>query len=110
MRDDAMTDAALEELAAYGPDLRNGLTSHAPMAVAPLARLGYAWIPPELREGGGELGAARDGSLPKLIELGDLRGDLHCHTTLSDGRQTLDQMGDEAVRGGGGDRGGPHPS
>jgi DNA polymerase (family 10) len=63
-------------------------------------RLGYAWIPPELREGRGELEAARTGSLPKLVELGDLRGDLHCHTTLSDGRQTLDQMVDEAVRRG----------
>jgi DNA polymerase (family 10) len=63
-------------------------------------RLGYAWIPPELREGRGELEAARNGSLPKLIELSDLRGDLHCHTTLSDGRQTLEQMAEEAVRRG----------
>jgi DNA polymerase (family 10) len=63
-------------------------------------RLGYAWIPPELREGRGELEAAREGKLPKLIELGDLRGDLHCHTTLSDGRQTLDQMAEEAQRRG----------
>src|SRR6478609_1637876 len=43
-------------------------------------RLGYAWIPPELREGRGELEAAAKGTLPRLIELGDLRGDLHCHT------------------------------
>jgi DNA polymerase (family 10) len=63
-------------------------------------RLGYAWIPPELREGRGELEAARNGSLPQLIELSDLRGDLHCHTTLSDGRQTLDQMAEEALRRG----------
>ena len=63
-------------------------------------RLGYAWIPPELREGRGELEAARDGKLPKLIELSDLRGDLHCHTTLSDGRQTLEQMAEEAQRRG----------
>ncbi|WP_028064374.1 DNA polymerase/3'-5' exonuclease PolX [Solirubrobacter soli] len=63
-------------------------------------RLGYAWIPPELREGRGELEAARNGSLPRLIELSDLRGDLHCHTTLSDGRQTLDQMAEEALRRG----------
>jgi hypothetical protein len=40
MRDDAMTDAALDELAAYGPDLSNGLTSHAPMVVEALAALG----------------------------------------------------------------------
>ena len=63
-------------------------------------RLGYAWIPPELREGRGELEAAANGSLPALIELSDLRGDLHCHTTLSDGRQTLEQMAEEALRRG----------
>jgi DNA polymerase (family 10) len=59
-------------------------------------RLGLPWIPPELREGRGELEAAANGSLPELIELGDLRGDLHCHTTLSDGRQTLEEMAEAA--------------
>jgi DNA polymerase (family 10) len=63
-------------------------------------RLGYAWIPPELREGRGELEAAANGSLPRLIELDDLRGDLHCHTTLSDGRQTLEQMVEAAIERG----------
>src|SRR4051812_3033188 len=57
-------------------------------------RLGLAWIPPELREGRGELEAALPGGpgLPRLITAEDIRGDLHCHTTLSDGRQTLEQM------------------
>jgi DNA polymerase (family 10) len=55
-------------------------------------RLGYAWIPPELRENRGELEAARSGELPKLVELSDLKGDLHMHTTWSDGRATLDEM------------------
>jgi DNA polymerase (family X) len=55
-------------------------------------RLGYAYIEPELREGRGELKAAREGELPKLIELGDVKGDLHSHTTLSDGRDTLEEM------------------
>jgi DNA polymerase (family 10) len=55
-------------------------------------RLGYAYIEPELREGRGELKAAREGKLPKLIELGDVRGDLHAHTTLSDGRNSLAEM------------------
>jgi DNA polymerase (family 10) len=55
-------------------------------------RLGYEYIEPELREGRGELKAAREGKLPKLIELGDVRGDLHAHTTLSDGRNSLDEM------------------
>src|SRR3954454_9872704 len=55
-------------------------------------RLGYAYIEPELREGRGELKAAREGKLPELIELADVRGDLHSHTTLSDGRNSLDEM------------------
>jgi len=61
-------------------------------------RLGLAWIPPELREGRGELEAALPGGpgLPELVEEGDLRGDLHCHTTLSDGRQSLEQMAEAA--------------
>ncbi|HEX7293525.1 MAG TPA: DNA polymerase/3'-5' exonuclease PolX [Solirubrobacterales bacterium] len=61
-------------------------------------RLGYAYIEPELREGRGELKAAREGKLPELIEVGDIRGDLHSHTTLSDGRNTLGEMA-EAGRG-----------
>ena len=55
-------------------------------------RLGYAYIEPELREGRGELKAAREGNLPDLISLDDIKGDLHSHTTLSDGRNTLDEM------------------
>jgi DNA polymerase (family 10) len=55
-------------------------------------RLGYAHIEPELREGRGELKAAREGALPELVTLDDIRGDLHSHTTLSDGRNTLEEM------------------
>jgi DNA polymerase (family 10) len=55
--------------------------------------LGYDFIPPELRENCGELDAARAGTLPKLVELGDLRGDLHTHTHWSaDGKNTLEEM------------------
>ena len=54
--------------------------------------LGYDWIPPELREGAGELTAARNGGLPELVELADLRGDLHTHTTWSDGKDSLEDM------------------
>jgi DNA polymerase (family 10) len=55
-------------------------------------RLGYAYIEPELREGRGELKAAREGELPELVSAEDIRGDLHSHTTLSDGRNTLEEM------------------
>ncbi len=60
-------------------------------------RLGYAWIPPELRENCGELEAAQNGSLPKLIEITDLRGDLHMHTTATDGKASLREMADAAA-------------
>ncbi len=62
--------------------------------------LGYAWIPPELRENRGELEAARVGALPQLVELDDLRGDLHMHTDVSDGRGTLEEMAAAAVAAG----------
>lgn len=51
--------------------------------------LGLPWIPPEIREDSGEIDAARAGSLPALVEIGDIRGDLHCHSTYSDGAATL---------------------
>ena len=59
-------------------------------------RLGLAYIEPELREGRGEIAAAAKGKLPRLVELDDLRGDLHCHTTLSDGRNSLAEMAEAA--------------
>jgi DNA polymerase (family 10) len=55
--------------------------------------LGYQFIPPELRENLGELEAARKGTLPELVDLRDLRGDLHAHTTWSaDGKATAEEM------------------
>jgi DNA polymerase (family X) len=55
-------------------------------------RLGLGWIPPELREDRGEIEAAQAGTLPRLIELGDIKGDLHTHTNWTDGTQTLEEM------------------
>ena len=54
--------------------------------------LGLPWIPPELREDRGEIDAAEAGTLPQLIERGDLRGDLHAHTTATDGANTIEEM------------------
>jgi DNA polymerase (family 10) len=59
-------------------------------------RLGYSYVEPELREGRGELRAAREGKLPDLVSLADIRGDLHSHTTLSDGHNTLEEMAEAA--------------
>jgi DNA polymerase (family 10) len=64
----------------------------APDEAAFYQRLGLPWIPPELREGRGEIEAAVAGTLPHLIETKDVRGDLHVHTRWSDGRQTVEQM------------------
>jgi DNA polymerase (family 10) len=61
-------------------------------------RLGYEYIEPELREHRGELAAARQGSLPELVGREQIRGDLHCHTTLSDGQNTLSEMAEAAER------------
>src|SRR5258708_12241358 len=55
-------------------------------------QLGMRWIPPELRENCGEIEAALEGKLPKLLQLSDIRGDLHMHTTETDGRGTLEEM------------------
>jgi DNA polymerase (family X) len=60
-------------------------------------RLGLDYIEPELREGNGEIAAAAAGELPKLVDFADIRGDLHCHTTLSDGRNSLDEMAEAAT-------------
>lgn len=54
--------------------------------------VGLVWVPPELREDRGEVEAAHTGHLPTLIELGDLRGDLHAHTKATDGHDSLRDM------------------
>jgi DNA polymerase (family X) len=55
-------------------------------------RLGLAFVPPELRESRGEIAAAEQRVLPSLVQLADLRGDLHMHTTATDGRATAEEM------------------
>jgi len=58
------------------------------------ARLGLPWIPPELREGRGELDPGVE--LPELVKEADIRGDVHCHTVASDGRATVEEMAEAA--------------
>ena len=55
-------------------------------------RLGMSWVPPTLREDAGEVQAALRGELPDLVQVGDIRGDLHTHTDLTDGVAPLEDM------------------
>jgi DNA polymerase (family 10) len=64
------------------------------------AAVGLSWIPPELRENRGEFEAVRAGRLPKLVELADLKGDLHAHTKATDGRNTIKEMVEAARKRG----------
>jgi len=62
------------------------------------AALGMDWMPPEMRENLGEIDAAAQHTLPTIITLGDLRGDVHMHTTASDGRNSIREMADAALK------------
>ncbi len=61
-------------------------------------KLGLQWIPPELRENGGEVEAAMKHRLPKLVELKDLKGDLQVHSNWTDGSNSIKEMAEEAKR------------
>lgn len=96
------SEAHLHELAAHAAGRGLTLTGAAlwrgstfvptPDEPAFYAALGLEFIPPELREGGGEAAAAAAHGLPRLLERGDLRGFLHCHTRYSDGSSTVEEL------------------
>jgi DNA polymerase (family 10) len=92
----ALRDAAVRKglhVSEYGVlDDATGETHRCETEAEVYALLGLQYIEPELRENRGELEAAANGTLPELIELGDLRGDLHCHTTASDGTASIEEM------------------
>jgi DNA polymerase (family 10) len=73
-------------------DLTDGRTIVCRSEEEVYATLGMAYIPPEMRLGVGEIEAARDGTLPRVVEAADLKGDFHMHCTWSDGRNTLEEM------------------
>jgi len=79
-------EGTAKEKAARG----EGLRAHEEREI--FAALGLAYIPPELREGMGEIEAAEKGEIPKLVELSDIRGAFHNHTSESDGSNTLAEM------------------
>lgn len=75
--------------------------AHEPAPDAALyAEAGLAWVPPELRDHDGVLELAEHGTLPQLVELADLRGELHCHSTWSDGRASTAEMAAAAIERG----------
>jgi DNA polymerase (family X) len=82
----------INEYGAFRGDLQVAGATEASM----FASVGLAFIPPELREDRGEFAAAAEGRLPKLVEIGDIRGDLHAHSTATDGRSTLRAMAEAA--------------
>lgn len=96
----ALRDAAVRKglhVSEYGVlDDSTGQTHRCPTEREVYALLGLEYIEPELRENRGELEAAAEGALPDLIELEDLRGDLHCHTTASDGTASIEEMAQAA--------------
>ncbi len=79
-------------------DDETGQTTRCATEAEVYERLGYEYIEPELRENRGELEAARNGALPDLVERSQIKGDLHCHTTLSDGQNSLQDMATAAER------------
>jgi DNA polymerase (family 10) len=82
----------------YGiTDLKTGIVERFATEDEFYGRLGLPYIPPELRLGLWELEAAREGRLPRLVEVGDLRGDLHLHSDWSDGEDPIEVMVQAAV-------------
>jgi DNA polymerase (family 10) len=82
------TPKHVEQLIALGAPLTNRFSSEAEI----YASIGLPYVPPEIRDGTDEIEAARNGQLPKLVDVADVRGDLHMHTTYSDGRDSLRAM------------------
>lgn len=80
-----------------GPDGRQGKRVGGATEEEIYRALDMAWIPPELRENRGEIEAAAEGRLPRLLELDDLRGDVHMHTTETDGSASVEEMARAAI-------------
>jgi DNA polymerase (family 10) len=84
-------------LSEYGFQHEDGTITSCATEEEVYATLGLDWIPPELREDRGELEAAKEGRLPHLITLGEIKGDLHAHTAYSDGASTIEEMAAAAM-------------
>ena len=100
--DDVRAHAATRGLAIVDDTLRDasGATIDIADEAAFFAAIGLAWIPPELREGAREVEAAHRGDIPMLVEYGDIRGVLHCHSRYSDGTASIAELAEAAQRRG----------
>ncbi len=99
MREEAVPARSVD-LGVGHPEVETGVMHRMADEDEVYAFLGYAPIPPEVRENGGELQVARAGPFPRLVELGDIRGDLHAHTTASDGHDSIAEMAAAAMERG----------
>jgi DNA polymerase (family X) len=88
------SEAHLEQLATGSRDLSKLINGRETVLTEAAAyrKLGLSYIEPELREGGDEVERAARGPMPKLVTVEDIRGELHCHSTSSDGAHTIEQM------------------
>ncbi len=77
--------------------LDNGATVAAKTEEEIYAALGVDWMPPEMRENLGEVDAGAAHDLPRVVDLKDIRGDVHMHTTASDGHNSIREMADAAL-------------
>lgn len=93
-----LRERAAERGVELAPDglLVEGAAAACPREEDVYEALGLPWIPPELREGRGEIEAADAGALPDLVSFEDLRGAVHCHTDWSDGRASIEAMAERA--------------
>jgi len=82
----------------YGYTRQDGSAILCPAEEDVYRTIGLPWIPPELREDSGEFEAAKAGRLPRLVDLEDIKGDLHCHSNWSDGAASIEEMA-QAARG-----------
>jgi DNA polymerase (family 10) len=91
----AMRDRAIRmgyKLNEYGLHREDGTTVPIESEEDIFRTLGLQWIPPEMRENRGEIEAAAKGAIPRLVEVADIKGDLHCHSTWSDGAESIYNM------------------
>lgn len=96
----SLNESALSPVDASGTILEDAPKIYCDSEEQVYATLGLPWIPPELREDEGEIELARAGQLPQLITVGDIQGDLHMHTTWSDGMLSVKEMALQAKQRG----------